>query len=282
MRLLVAELIKLRRRWATYVVLAVLLVLMAVIYLLVGLLGNSGGEDTGFVIRFPSALGIINQFVFGLGSLLAVAYAAAIGGADWNWGVLRVIVGRGESRSRYVLVKALGLAVALLLGTLLAYAAGIALTYLAAALAGSSTGNLTSASSIEGLWQSIVFGFLVLIQRAAIGFAVAMLLRSQLAGVVVGIVLYIGEAILSSILIALSLRDRLGQQGIDTLETQWFQYLPFSIGDSVLAVAPNPAGDLSDLLLSPIELMPAVIGVLVYLAASVGASMLAAERAEIA
>ena len=88
------------------------------------------------VTRFPAAYGFINQFVFGLGSLLAVAYAAAIGGADWSWGVMRVVIARGEGRARYVVAKAIGLAIVLFVGTAPGYAAGIALSRRAAGAGG--------------------------------------------------------------------------------------------------------------------------------------------------
>jgi ABC-type transport system involved in multi-copper enzyme maturation permease subunit len=281
-RLVRAELLKLRRRWASYIVLAILLGLMTLVYVLVGLVGEGGGRRTAsFITEFPGAFGVINSFVFGLGGLLAVAYAAAIAGADWNWGVMRVVIARGESRSRYVLAKALGLAIALAVGTAVAYAAGIALTYLAAAMLGTDVGNPFAGDDLTSFLESVGYGYLVLLQRAALGFAVAMLLRSQLAGVVVGIVLYIGETILSGLLVALSIRGSVGA-GMGAIETQWFQFLPFSIGDSVLAVAPSPTSGLDDLLLTPVAMPVALAVVGCYLAGCVAIAMLATERAEIA
>lgn len=282
MRLVGAELIKLRRRWASYVVLGVLIGLMALIYLLIGAIGGRQSGPSGLILRFPGAYGVINQFVFGLGSLLAVAYAAAIAGADWNWGVLRVIFARGESRWRYIGAKALGIGIALLIGVLVAYAAGIGLTYLAAALAGVSAGNALSGDGATDLTRSLGLGSLVLLERAAIGFAVAVLLRSQLAGVVIGIVLYIGEGILSSVMLALNFGGSVFQGTLQPQETQWFQFLPFSIGDSILASAPSPTGgDLGDLLLTPVPLGLAAAVTIGYLLVALVISMLATERAEI-
>ena len=283
-RLVGAELLKLRRRWASYVVLGVLVGLMALIYLLIGLVtrdpeANSGA---GIVLRFPDAYGVINQFVFGLGSLLAVAYAAAIGGADWTWGVLRVVVARGEGRSRYVLAKAIGIGIVLVVGTLLAYAAGVALTFVAASLAGVATGSPLGGVGTETLWKSLVLGTFVLLQRAAIGFAVAVLTRSQVAGVVVGSILYLGESILATILTVMTI-GRGGFVGGIQHETQWYQYLPFSIGDSVLnAAASSLPGDIGDALLAPVALQPALIATGVYLVAALVVAALATERAEIA
>ena len=284
MRLLGAELLKLRRRWASYVVLGVLLVLMTLVYVLIGLTSpRGGGLAANLVIRFPSAYAVINQFIFGLGSLLAVSYAAAIGGADWNWGVLRVIVARGEGRSRYIAVKFLGLAIACTVGVLIAYAAGIALTFLGAALAGSSAGDPLAGEGTATLVRSLVFGTFVLLQRAAIGFAVAVLLRSQVAGVVVGIVLYIGESILSTVLVAISFGGS-AFRSLETHDSQWFQFLPFSIGDSVLSAATSSSasGDLSRMLLEPVALGAAAFAVGVYLVGALVVAMVATERAEIA
>lgn len=285
-RLVGAELLKLRRRWATYVVLGVLVGLMALVYLLIGVLNprdSDGGPGIGLILRFPNAYAVINQFVFGLGSLLAVAYAAAIGGADWTWGVLRVVVARGEGRSRYVIAKAVGIAIVVILGVLIAYGAGILFTFGAAALASIGTGSALGPTATDTLWKSLVLGTFVLLQRAAIGYAVAVLTRSQVAGVVVGIILFLGESILATILTVMSIGRSFGGDGLGQRETQWFQYLPFSVGDSVLsAAASSLPSDLSEALLRPVPLEQAVLVTGAYLVGALVIACLATERAEIA
>lgn len=282
MRLVRAELLKLRKRWATYVVLSIVLVLMAVVYLLIGVLaqGASAGP-AGLVTGFPTAYGVINQFVFGLGSLLAVAYAAAVVGADWSFGVMRVFIARGESRTRYVLAKAIGLAIMLVLGVLIAYAAGMALTALASTMLGTSIGQPFGDQGTHDLALSLLLGTYVLFQRAAIGFAVAMVLRSQLAGVVVGIVLYIAEPILTGILFALSIGGNF-RNAMAPSEVQWYQFLPFSIGDSALAEAAtvSPGGGRFDFPAVPLE--TALVAVTIYLVVALGVSMWSLRRAEVA
>src|SRR5688500_15434606 len=106
MRLVRAELLKARRRQATWVLLIVMLVIMAVIYLIAG-----AAFQELEIIEFPGAYALIGQFAFGLGGLLALVYAAAFVGADWSWGVVRNVVARGESRSAYLLAKAIALAI---------------------------------------------------------------------------------------------------------------------------------------------------------------------------
>ncbi|MEA2623262.1 MAG: type transport system permease protein [Chloroflexota bacterium] len=277
-----AELLKIRRRWASYIVLGVLIGLMALIFLLAAALGGRGRGGDDLVARFPLAYGVINQFVFGLGSLLAVAYAAAVAGADWSWGIMRVVVARGEGRGRYIVAKAVGFGIALFVGVLIAYLAGILLTYISAAIADTSAGDPVAGSGLSTLFRSIGYGFLVLAQRAAIGFAVAIVLRSQLAGVVIGIVLYIGEQILSGILIFASVRQLQSTGGgLDTLGTQWYQFLPFSIGDSVISAGASIPSANANSLLQPVPLPSALAATAIYLVIAIGIAALVTRRAEI-
>ena len=291
MRLIAGELLAMRRRAATYVVLAVLLAVMALIYVIIGLSpgGDGPGGATGDVVSFPDAFALLGQLIFGLGSLIAVAYAAAIAGGDWNWGIPRAVLSRGESRVAYVLAKALALALVLAVGVLIAFAVGILLVFMAAAMLDVGAGNPFAGASLEQLLKSLALGYPVLLERTAIAFAVATLLRSQLAGIVVGIVLYIGEGILGGIMLAIALSSRFGAgpPDIGDLEAfgpEWYQYLPFTLGDSVLsATAPQSAveGGFDEIFLRPVPLEQAIAGVLVYLVLAVLVSVFSVRRAEI-
>jgi len=287
-RLIAAELLKLRHRTASYVVLLLLVGLMALVYLVITIAPTPRGASAAFAapfLRFPGAYAVINQFVFGLGSLFATAYAAAIAGSDWTWGMPRVFVARGESRSGYVLAKLAGLGIVLLIGTIIAIVAGGILSAGAATAHGYGIGDPLSGPSLGDLWRSIALGFPVLAERAAIGFMVAIVLRSQLAGVIAGIGLYIGEAILRLVITVIEVGSRFGT-GVPIAEQtgpQWHQFLPFSIGDSVLQHAPSvPATDPSDLLSLPVGMPLALIVVLLYLAAATAIALISVERAEIA
>ena len=97
-----------------------------------------------------------------------------------------------------------------------------------------------------------------------------------------GIVLYIAEPILTAILFALSLGGNLrGATAPDTV--QWYQFLPFSIGDSVLsAAAPSIGNDVSSMLLQPVALGTALAVTVVYLVVALGVAMLAAVVSAVA
>ena len=111
------------------------------------------------------------------------------------------------------------------------------------------------------------------LERAAIGFAVAVLLRSQLAGVVVGIVLYIGESIVTSILLAISIGSRFGGglSGTGTLDDA---VVPVpAVHASATACCPvhrAAPDDLGSVLLTPVPLATALAVTAAYLVVAVG------------
>jgi ABC-type transport system involved in multi-copper enzyme maturation permease subunit len=301
MRLIRAELLKARRRSATYVLLIVALVLMGITYLLIGwgmqtardMTGDFGGGLGLDVFEFPAQYSTIGQFAFGIGGLLAVVYAAAFAGADWNWGVLRNVIARGESRANYLLAKAAALAILLALGTLIVFALGILLVYVTGFMFGLPVSSPLRGRGLQDLIENLVIGYPVLLQRAALGFAVAVVLRSQLAGAVVGIALYVGEAFLTTILTGITIASSFGnvfnQGGFQPIGPEWYQFLPISIGGNVLSALPGSSaaaaavggGGFQGLLLRPVPLELALPAVLIYLAVAVGVAIFALNRQEI-
>jgi len=287
MRLIRAELLKMRRRSATYVVLGVGLVLMLLTYLATASVYTFTG-----VIEFPGAYGLIGQFAFALGGLLAIVYTAAFVGADWNWGVLRNVIARGEGRATYLLAKAAALAIVLALAMLIVFALGIALTYVQGVMAGVSVASPMRGRGLFDLLDWLVLGFPVLLQRAALGFAVAVLMRSQLAGAVVGIVLFLGESLLTTVLTVVAFTSRGLDPGEDfgnfqPLDPQWFQFLPISVGGNVLSALPGGGGltgegGLQNLLIRPVPVETALLAVVIYLVAAMAVAVFALNRQEIA
>ncbi len=286
-----AELLKIRRRQATLVLLVVALVLATVIFLATGAYWQISG-----LISFPQAYVFFQQSIFQVGGLIAIVFAAAYVGADWNWGVLRNVVARGEGRERYLLAKFIALTIVLALATLLMFAVCFLLVYVQGAIYNVPVASPLRADGLQDLVVWVVVGFPVLLQRAAIGFAVAAIFRSQLAGAVVGIVLFLVEAVVTTILTVLTfgssianggLGDGLGNgPSIQTTGPEWFQFLPISIGGNVFGALPGAgginSGDVSALLLRPVPFPIAMTAVVIYLIAAVGIALIALRRQEIA
>jgi ABC-2 type transport system permease protein len=190
---------KLVRRPATWIVGIILVVILALFYLAIGAsatMSDAQGPQARAQIlatlQGDTAYRVLLAFVAGLGGLLAVAYAAAVGGSEWSWGTLRTAVARGESRSLYALATFAAVALVACIGFLLAFAVGLVLVPIAASLAGLTPPSPSAdlVASLPELFAKSLFG---LIEQAAIGYMVAMLARSQLAGVGAGIALYFVE-----------------------------------------------------------------------------------------
>jgi ABC-type transport system involved in multi-copper enzyme maturation permease subunit len=264
MRLFISTLAKLRSRLATWLTLGLLLLLMALIYLAVGATARQAaaqpnGEAVLVLLTFPGAYTLILGFVLGLGGLFVMAYAAAIAGSEWQWGTLKTAVARGESRSRYMLTTYAGIAVLALIGLLIAFAVGVVVTFLAAKLAGVSTDGISDTSIFGNLPDQFLRGWLGLVEVGAVGFAIATLARSQLAGVGAGIGIYFAESFAGLFL-----------PGV-------VKYLPFNAANSLIATS-SGAGGQSGARLDP---NAAPIVVLAWLVGCLIVTALFTERAEI-
>ena len=200
MRLFVSGLRKLVRRPATWVTFGLLVGLLALIYLAVGatakqaIVANpTSGRQALLLVTFPGAYSLLLSFILGLGGLFAMIYGAAIAGSEWTWGTLKAAVARGESRSRYQVLGFASITLMVLVGLVIAFAIGIVVTIVAAGLAGVGTTGIDDSATIGTFPELLARGWLALAEAAALGFAIATLARSQLAGIGVGIAVYFGE-----------------------------------------------------------------------------------------
>ena len=200
MRLFVSGLRKLVRRPATWVTFGLLVGLLALIYLAVGatakqaIVANpTSGRQAMLLVTFPGAYSLLLSFILGLGGLFAMIYGAAIAGSEWTWGTLKAAVARGESRSRYQVLGFASIALMVLVGLVIAFAIGIVVTIVAAGLAGVGTTGIDDSATIATFPELLARGWLALAEAAALGFAIATIARSQLAGIGVGIAVYFGE-----------------------------------------------------------------------------------------
>jgi ABC-2 type transport system permease protein len=226
-RLLRVELLKLVRRPASYVVLVVLLAVIALFYLALGASASAGGDLGGggngtlqvrLLLAYPNSYRVLLGFVLSFGGLLAVCYGAAVGGAEWAWGTIRTVIARGESRPRYAILKFVAVTLLLALGIVVTFVIGAALSLVAAGMAGAPTEGAFSAQTLSDIPQLLARTWLGVSEEAAIGFAIAMLFRSQLAGIGAGLALYFGEIFLALV------------PGIHDV----LPYLPFNVAQAVV------------------------------------------------
>ena len=276
MRLLGGEILKLARRPASYITLGILLALLVLIFVSVGASystitklpsGQGGGAQTEAAIRsllsFPRAYAAIVGFLASLGGLFAAAYGAAAAGGDWSWGMVKVAVARGESRSRYVLGKLGAVVVLLVPGMVAAFVVGVLAVAVGATLAGFGLSGMGDASTLGTLPWLVVRGWLALAEQATIGFAVAMIARSQVAGLAAAIGIYFVEQFAAS------------------FWPEYIRYFPFSVVSSLLRDPSSAASLGGEVSRYVIDQNLALALVLAYTAAAAVIAALFLERVDV-
>jgi ABC-2 type transport system permease protein len=270
MRLFVAGIRKLLRRPASLITLGLLIGLLALIFLAVGATARQtppeeGGAAALLLVTFPGAYTLIISFILGLGGLFAVIYGAAIAGSEWTWGTLKTAVARGESRSRYQLALFASVAVLIGIGLVIAFVVGVGVALVGATLAAVSTSGVSDAEAIGRLPELLGRGWLAVAEEGAIGFAIATLARSQLAGIGAGIAFYFGEQFASIFL------------------PDIIKYMPFNAAGAVVAVEGEGfgGGGGGGGVITQLEPNQALLVVIAWLVGSLVVAALFTERAEI-
>ena len=267
MSLFIGAVRKLVRRPASVITLGILIGLLALIFVAVGatarqLPADEGGQASLLLVTFPGAYTLVISFLLGLGGLFAVMYGAAIAGSEWSWGTLKAAVARGESRSRYQLSQFAAIALMIGIGLLVSFVVGVGVALVGATIAGVSTSGVSDAAALGTLPELLGRGWLAIVEQGAIGFAIATLARSQLAGIGAGIAFYFGEQFASLFL------------------PEVVKYLPFDAAGAVVAVSGEGFGGAE----ATVARLDPNVALLVVVAWLVGALLVTAiftERAEI-
>ena len=259
-----AGLRKLARRPATFVTFGLLVGLLGLILIAVSATASQrtgrAAQEGLLLVTFPGAYTLILSFILGLGGLFGVIYGAAIAGSEWSWGTLKSAVARGESRSRYQLLSFLAIAVFVGIGLVLAFGAGIVLAIIGAKIAGVSTAGLTDSTTLGRLPELLARAWLAIVEETALGFAIATLARSQLAGIGAGIGVYFGEQFASIFL------------------PDVVKYLPFNVANAVVATSSSSGLGGS---ISRLEPNAALLVVVAWLLGALVVAAVFTERSEI-
>ena len=271
MRLFWSGLRKLVRRLATWVTFGLLVGLLVLILIAVGATAGRAGAPAGeraaqrVLLTFPGAYDAILSFILGLGGLFAVIYGAAVAGSEWQWGTLKNAIARGESRSRYVLISFASIALCIAIGLVLAFLIGVGAALVGATMAGISTSGLYDADTFARMPEQFARGSLAIIEEGALGFAIATLARSQLAGIGAGIALYFGEGFASIFL------------------PDIVKYLPFNVATAALSGGASGGGGFGGggAQLARLDPDTALLLVVAWLVGSLVFTALFAERADI-
>jgi ABC-2 type transport system permease protein len=272
MRIFRAGLRKLVGRPASIVTVGLLAGLLVLIIIATATVSQRSGsprtqQEALLLVTFPGAYDIILSFILGLGGLFAVIYGAAIAGSEWSWGTLKNAVARGESRSRYMLLTFAAISVMVAVGLALTFVIGVGAAIVGATVANVPTTGLNDAATLGRLPEEFLRGWFAVTEEAALGFAIATLARSQLAGIGAGIAFYFGETFATIFL------------------PDIVKYLPFAVARASVAVSGSAAaaanGGGGPGAASALSADTALVLVAVWLVGSLVVALGFTERAEI-
>jgi hypothetical protein len=210
MRILGSFLLKLTRRPATLRWLLVLAAFLAFIYVSIGVAARtqdaSQQAQIAPMLTFPDAASGLAGMLLIFGGMAGAAYAGAVAGSEWSWGTFRVAITRGESRIGYVLWLFLGIALLAVIAWAVLTVWGILVVLLASAISGIGPGTLLDSAGL-GRWAlPVALGAWGLLMEIAIGFGIAFVARSQVAGIATVVGLFLAEQFAASFVPAELLR----------------------------------------------------------------------------
>jgi ABC-type transport system involved in multi-copper enzyme maturation permease subunit len=273
--LAIAGIRKFRTRTATIVSLIIAVILVVLEFVLVGVsyrsatASTSGGVDKAtfdWLLTFPGAYEAVLALAFEFLGIIGLIYVVTAAGSEWTWGTLKVAVARGQSRWQYTVATFASLGFILLIGLLITFAAGVAAAAIGGSIAGLPIGNPADPSELAQVLVKLAREWIALMGLTSLGYAVAMVARSQMAGIgtVIGyfIVSIIGPALLPDFV------------------KEAFKYLPFSIAaDSVGLMAPSSSGGIASA--SVVEPNLALLVTIGWLVGCLLVASIFVERAEI-
>ena len=206
-RLIGAELFKLRKRLMTRVLLFVLLGILIILYLLllavskVAIPAHDPSEIgeiqniLGLPVAIPFALTILSS----LGSVLAVILMASSIGNEYSWHTIRTVLMCSESRSKLLGAKLISTGILVLIGLVAGVATGFIMSLITTAIGGYSfdfsfaTGGYLWDQFLQ-FWRT----FFVLIPYVLLGFLFAIVGRSAMPGIALGIGILFLESLVTT------------------------------------------------------------------------------------
>jgi len=208
-KLIAAELFKLRKRLMSRVLLYVLVGVLVVFYLI--LLAVSQALPTGSnprlgdiqnLLGLPVAIPFALSMIAGFGTLLAVILVASSIGNEYNWRTIRTMVISSESRFKLLGAKLISAAILVLIGMVIGVITGFVMSLITTAIGGYAF-NFDFLTG-EYLWEQFLQfwrTFFVLIPYATLAFLFAIVGRSAMAGIGLGIGVYIVESLITTFMV---------------------------------------------------------------------------------
>lgn len=200
--LISAEMLKIRKRRATWIMFGVFLGFVAFMMVAIRpiIAADEGRDSLEFglaneAMRFPMGFAVLVLFVSQMGRWILIVFAALVVGSEYGRGTVRQVMARGASRNRYLAAKLVAIMASALLAMLLTMVLGVGFMILGDSLV--DTWDPTLPAGFFGdLAGDALRTFGVLIVFALVAFCIAVLTRSAAGGLGLGLGYLFVEAIL--------------------------------------------------------------------------------------
>lgn len=210
-RLMAAEFFKLRKRMMTWIIggltVALIILLYSVLWSISGRAGTffQGGqrfsyEDLRRGLFLEAGVPFALQIIATFGTLLAVVLAAGAAGSEYAWGTVRLMATASSGRLRLITARLIVVFGLVALIALLAVAVALVYSALITTLNGGSDFGFVTAGFMKEQFFAYARTLFVMAPFVALAFAAAVVGRSTLAGVGIGLAVAFLEPLISNLL----------------------------------------------------------------------------------
>ena len=270
------ELLVLRKRMATWILLGVWVILAAIFaYIVPYMLNRSGAtpQETELIRQLMPdrfAGNVSSGFPF-YGGAFAIMLGVLAIGSDFTWGTLKTLFTQGPGRLRIFASKIIAIAIALIPFVLVPFIIGAT----SSAIVASLEGNAMSWPSITTIGQAILSSWVIMLAWAAFGVALAALTRGTSLAIGVGILYTLAlEGLLSALAGSVNLLEPLVKIFVRTNA--------YSLIEPLGAMNAGSAGDGPGRFTGPfVSTTQALIMLSVYVVVFVGVAGLALRRRDV-
>jgi ABC-2 type transport system permease protein len=188
-----------------YVMVGVLVVFYLILLAVSQALPESSFPHVGDIqnlLGLPAAIPFALSMLAGFGTFLAVILIASTMGNEYNWRTIRTMVISSESRFKLLGAKLISATILIIIGMVIGVITGFVMSLITTAIGGYAFdfGFMTG----EYIWEQFLQfwrTFFVLIPYATLAFLFAIVGRSAMAGIGLGIGVYIVESLITTFMV---------------------------------------------------------------------------------
>jgi ABC-2 type transport system permease protein len=208
-RLIRAELFKLRKRGMTWILLYIMAGIMVLINLLLFAISRislpnrtpGGMVDLQFILNLPSSIPFSLSMLSSFGAVMAVILMASTVGNEFSWRTIRIALISSESRLKLLGSKFISVVILVVIGMTISLAVGFIMSMVTNTISGRTldfsfiTGGYVWDQFLQ-FWRTLF----IIMPFTILGFLFSVIGRSAMPGIAVGIGILFLEPIITSLM----------------------------------------------------------------------------------